>query len=182
MSTGTSRLVARLVFPVALALLVGGCGGQMTTSKDTPEPSATLAPTTTGPGSLTAEERAWLEAIPKVHKKIDKTVEATTNLTPSGMRKLADTLRSCTRELLRAGPLSGRLQPVYAQIKKACREYDKGAACFATAASLGITFAGSPEDRKQNKAIDCGFAAQGKALIPLDSAETLSLGIQDAAG
>jgi hypothetical protein len=181
MSTDTSRRVARLVFTVTLVLLAVGCGGQ-TTSSDPSKPGATPAPTTAGPGPLTADERVWLEAIPKVHKQIDKTLEATPNLTPSAMRKLANTLRSCTRELLAAGPLSERLEPVYALVKKACREYDKGAACFATAARLGITLAGSAEDRKQTKAIECGLAAQEKAFSPFDSAETLSLGIQSAAG
>jgi hypothetical protein len=181
MSTDASRRVVRLAVTVALVQVVGGCGGQ-TTSTDTPKPGVTPAPTTTGPGPLTAEERAWLVAIPKVHKQIDKTLEATPNLTPSAMRKLANTLRSCTRELLGAGLISERLEPVYVLVKKACREYDKGAACFTTAASLGITFAGSAEDRKQTKAIECGLAAQEKAFTPIDSGETLSLGIQSAAG
>ena len=177
MSTYSSRRVAHLAFAAALVLLVGGCGLQMTSS-DPSRPDAT--PTTAAP--LTAEERAWLEAIPKVHKQIGQTLEATPNLTPTAMRKLARTLGSCTRKLLGASPLSERVEPVYALVKKACREYDKGAACFATAASLGITLAGSAENRKQSKAIECGFAAQERASIPIDSAETMSLGIQTAAG
>ena len=50
-------------------------------------------------------------------------------------------------------------------VKKACKEYDKGAACFTMAARVGIPFAGSPGERTQSKAIDCGFAAPGKAGI-----------------
>jgi hypothetical protein len=38
-----------------------------------------------------------------VSKKINKTFEATTNLTTRGMTKLANSLRSCTRELARGG-------------------------------------------------------------------------------
>jgi hypothetical protein len=47
--------------------------------------------------------------------------------------------------------------------RRRVKEYDKGAACFATAVSVGIPFAGTPAERKQSKAIDCGFAAPGKA-------------------
>jgi hypothetical protein len=74
------------------------------------------------------------------------------------------------------------LQPVYVLIRKACKEYDKGAACFATAASVGIPFAGSPAERKQSKAIDCGFAAPGKAGIAIADAESKGAEIKAEAG
>ena len=69
------------------------------------------------------------------------------------------------------GSPSDRLEPVYVLVKKACKEYDKGAACFTTAARIGIPFAGSPEDRRRDKALDCGFAAQGKGTVLLADAE-----------
>jgi hypothetical protein len=74
------------------------------------------------------------------------------------------------------------LQPVYVLVKKACKEYDKGAACFTTAASVGIPFAGTPAERKQTKAIDCGFAAQGKGSIILADAENKGAEIKAEAG
>jgi hypothetical protein len=106
-----------------------------------------------------------------VGNKIDKTVEGVTNLTIAGMLKLADSLRSCTRELARGGSPSDRLQPVYALVKKACKEYDKGAACFTTAARIGYPIAGTPAVKTQEKAFDCGFAAQGKGAVVLAEAE-----------
>jgi hypothetical protein len=117
-----------------------------------------------------------------VSRKIEKSIEAISDLTPAGMARLANTLRRCTRELVRGGPPSDRLQPVYVLVKKACREYDKSAACFDTAASVGIPFAGTPGERKQTKAIDCGFAAPGKAGLAIADAESKGMEIQAEAG
>jgi hypothetical protein len=184
MSASTRRSAVRLAAAFLLVALVAGCAGQAeeSTAPAQATTATTVAPTTTTVPPLTAKEAAWLKAIPKVAKKVDKVVTTTTNLTISGMLKLANALRTCSRELARGGSPSDRLEPVYVLVKKACREYDKGATCFSTAASLGITFAGSAHDRKQTKAIKCGLAAQEMAFRPLDSAETLSLGIQSSAG
>jgi hypothetical protein len=186
MSASTCRFAACLAVTVLLVGLVGGCGGDTastapsaaTTTSTTAAPTAT--PTTVPP--MTAEELAWLKLIPTVSKKIDKTFETTTNLTTRGMTKLANSLGSCTRQLARGGSPSDRLQPVYTLVKKGCKEYDKGAACLRTAARIGIPFAGTPEERKQNKAIDCGFAAVGKGGIYLADAENKGADIKAAAG
>jgi len=171
----TSRRAACLAVAVVGALLVAGCADQTpTTSPAASQPSTTsttVAPTTTTVPPLTAKELAWLNAIPKVRTKIEKTIETTSNLTISAMRKLANSLRSCSRELARGGAPSDRLQPVYALVEKGCKEYDKGAVCFTTAARIGIPIGGSAEDRKQTKAIQCGFDASGKGGIPLLDAE-----------
>jgi hypothetical protein len=66
-------------------------------------------------------------------------------------------------------------------VKKGCKEYDKGAVCLRTAARIGIPF-GTPEERKQNEAIDCGFAAVGKGGIYLADAENKGAEIKAAAG
>jgi hypothetical protein len=111
---------------VLLVLLAVGCGGDSATSTaaspsaTTTSATATATPTTKPP--MTAEELAYLKAIPTVSKKIDKTVQTTTNLTISGMTKLASSLRSCTRELARGGSPTDRLQPVYALVLKGCKE------------------------------------------------------------
>jgi hypothetical protein len=178
------RSAARLAALILLLVSVAGCAGQ------TDEPSTaaaattatTVAPTTTTLPPLTAKELAYLKAISTVSKKIEKSIEAISDLTPAGMARLANTFRSCTRELVRGGPPSDRLQPVYVLVKKACREYDKGAACFATAASVGIPFAGTPAERKQSKAIDCGFAAPGKAGLAVADAESKGAEIKAEAG
>jgi len=179
----TTRHSAVRLASILLVVLVAGCAGQ------TDEPSTaaaasttTVAPTTTTLPPLTAEERAWLKAIPTVSRKIEKSIEAISDLTPAAMARLANTFRSCTRELVRGGSPSERLQPVYVLVKKACKEYDKGAACFATAASVGIPFAGTPGERKQSKAIDCGFAAPGKAGLAVADAESKGAEIKAEAG
>jgi hypothetical protein len=181
----TNRRAIRLAVAVVGAVLVAGCADQTpstSTAVSQPSTSTTVAPTTTTVPPMTAEELAWLKAIPKVRKKIDKSIETTSNLTISAMRKLATSLRSCSRELTRGGAPSDRLQPVYTLVKKGCKEYDKGAVCFATAASIGIPFGGSAEDRKQQKAIQCGFDASGKGGIPLLDAENKGAEIKAEVG
>jgi len=51
-----------------------------------------------------------------------------------------------------------------------------------SAASVGIPFAGSPDERKQAKAIDCGFAAPGKAGLAIADAESKGAEIKAEAG
>jgi hypothetical protein len=174
MPASTSRSPTRLAVLVLLAVLVGGCADKGTTSaagSQATTTSTTVAPTTTTVPPITAKELAWLKAIPKVRMKIDKSYQTIRNLTTSGMLMLANSLRSCSRELARGGPPNDRLEPVYVLVKKACKQYDKGAACFTTAARIGIPFAGSPEDRRRDKALDCGFAVQGKGTVLLADAE-----------
>jgi hypothetical protein len=185
MPASTSRSAARFAVAVVCALLVAACGGKGDTSTAASKPAATstsTAPTTTTAPPMTAKELAWLKAIPTVSKKIEKTIDATNNLTSTAMAGLASSLRSCTRVLVRGGSPSDRLQPVYVLVKKGCKEYDKGAACFATAASVGIPYAGSPAERKQQTALDCGFVAPGKGALFLADAESKGEEIKAEAG
>ena len=103
-----------------LVVPVAGCAGQTDKPSTAAEASTTtVAPTTTTLPPLTAEELAWLKAIPKVSRKIEKSIEAISDLTPAGMARLGNTFRSRTRELVRGGAPSERLQPVYVLVKKA---------------------------------------------------------------
>ena len=189
MPAGTSRSVARLAAAVLLVVLVGGCGGQSkesttasATSTTTSAPT-TLAPTTTAPPPLTAKERAWLKAIPRVSGKIENAVGASTiNVTPATMHAYANTLRSCRRELLGAGAPSDRLQPVYVLVKKACAQHDKGARCFDTAATLNPIGPGTPATRAQDRAVECGLDQGTKGLSLLADAEEEGSKIQAEAG
>ena len=92
------------------------------------------------------------------------------------MTSYANTLRACSRELARIGSPSDRLQPVYVIVKKACRTFDSGAKCWATAARVsmadGGVIAGTPEERTQARAIECGGAAEGNGSNLLSDAET----------
>jgi hypothetical protein len=136
--------------------------------------------------ALTADERAWLNAIPRVRRKIDKAFTAAGNLTRSAMASHANALRSCRRQLLGAGAPSDRLQPVYALVKQACAQYDKGARCFTTAARVsdpsGGVIVGTPEERIQRQAIDCGTAAYGNGAVPLFDAESKGSEIKTETG
>jgi hypothetical protein len=164
MPANTSRSAAQVAVSVLLVLLVSGCGGKKATSTAASTPStATVGPTTTTMPPLTAEEVAWLDAVDKLPDKMDKAFnEIPPNLTTSALNTAASKLRTCSRELRRIGVPSDRLQPVYVLAKKACAEYEKGARCFTAAARIGIPLADSPESRAMDRAIQCGFAVQGK--------------------
>ena len=156
-----------------LAALASGCAGHTTTSS-APAPSTAASTPTTAP--MTAAELAWATAITNLHKKIDKPFSAgSINMTRAKMTGLGNTLRACSRELQTIGPPSTRLQPVYVLVQKACRTYDKGAQCFARAASVsdaaGATIAGTPQARTQRRSLSCGFAAQGNGSNLLGQAE-----------
>jgi hypothetical protein len=171
------RSAARLAVPVLLVLLVSGCGGQSndSTASGPSTTSTTVAPTTTTVPPLMAEELAWLKAVTTLHKKMDKALQENVTLTRAKMTSYATTLRACSRELTRIGSPTDRLQPVHVVVKKACRTYDKGAKCWATAASVsmadGGVVAGSPEERIQSRAIECGGAAIGNGSNLLADAE-----------
>lgn len=189
MSASTSRSAACLAATFLLALLVGGCGGQphvsTTAAKATTSTAAptTVAPTTTAPPPLTAKERAWLKAVPRVSTKIEKTVGVESFfVTPERMHSYAYTLRSCRRELLGAGLPSDRLRPAYALVKKACAQEDKGARYFDTAATFHPMGEGTPAARAQDRAIDRGFDIATKGLSLLADAEEEGSQVEDEAG
>jgi hypothetical protein len=162
---------------VLLVLLVAGCGGQAdeSTAAGPSATSTTVAPTTTTVPPLMAEELAWLKAVTTLHKRMDKALQENVTLTREKMTSYATTLRACSRELTRIGSPSDRVQPVHAVVKKACRTYDKGAKCWATAASVsmadGGVVAGTPEEKIQSRAIECGGAAIGNGSNLLADAE-----------
>jgi uncharacterized RDD family membrane protein YckC len=110
-----------------------------------------------------ATDEDWLEEITRLRTEIDDEFWSFgSELTSPVMTEMATVLRSCSRELASIGAPSARMQQVHALVNKACRQYDKGADCFDTAARIGIPLAGSAEDRRQTKAIDCGFDAANR--------------------
>jgi hypothetical protein len=188
MPATTSRRYPCRAATVVVALLVAGCAGQKadTTAASSPSTAAsatTAAVTTTTSASMTGAELVWLEAIGKLHTKIDKVLtDAPSNLTSSTMGTLSAKLRGCSRELARLGAPTDRLQPVYKLAKQGCAQYDKAAKCFATAASIGAPVAGTAQERTFNQALECGFAAPGKGSALLADAEAKGFEIKETAG
>jgi len=186
----TSRRAARLTVAALCALLVTGCGGKKTaTSTAASTPTTTLAATTTTApitrttGPMTGKELVWLEAISRLHTKIDTVLtNSPSNLTSATMGAIANDLRGCTRELARLGSPTARLQPVYKLAKSGCAQYDKAADCFATAAAIGAPIAGTAEERKFNQALDCGFHTPEKGSLLLAQAEGKGFEIKEKAG
>jgi hypothetical protein len=168
---------------VAVLLAAGGCAGHQaapappsarSTAASTPAPTAT---------PLTAAELAWIAGVTSLHHKVDKPFRASSmTMTRAKMTELGNALRACGRELRRMGAPGTRLQPVYVKVTKACRALNKGARCFAKAASVsdaaGATVAGTAEARIQNRSLSCGFAAQGNGSNLLSDAEAQAAAIK----
>ena len=188
MPATTSRRYPRLAGAVAVALLVVGCASQKaaTTAASSPSTAAsatTAAATTTTSASMTGAELVWLEAIGKLHTKIDKVLtDAPSNMTSSTMGTLSAKLRGCSRDLARLGSPPDRLQPVYKLAKSGCVQYDKAAKCFATAASIGAPIAGTSQERTFNQALECGFTAPAKGSALLAEAEAKGFEIENMPG
>jgi hypothetical protein len=185
-STSTSRSAARLAATILLVVLIGGCTGQTGESTTASQAAATsttstLAPTTSTVLPMTAEELAWLKAVTTLRKKMEKALGRGSSsgtriyLTRAKMTSTAAALRTCSRELARIGSPGDRLEPVHALVEKACRTFDKGAKCYATAARVsmadGGVIVGTRAERTQRKALDCGGAAEGDGLNLLIEAE-----------
>jgi hypothetical protein len=172
----TSRRAVLLAVTIVTVLLVGGCGGKATKSSaaspSSTAPATTVAPTTTGPPPLTAKERAWLTAVDKLGSKAEKAITGTTSevITRAKLQSHASTLRGYSRQLQRLGLPGGRLQPVSVLVKKARQQFDKGAACYTTAAGVvspGGAVEAGPNERTFNRAIDCAGAGEGNGLNSL---------------
>jgi hypothetical protein len=176
---------AALAALLAALLCLSGCGASTTsagTTSGTSSAPTSSAPTSTGPVPLAAADVAWLAKLATLPPQLDKALDTSSdpNLSVKRMAAMAGTLRGCRRGLARFGRPSTRLANVLDIAQQACARYDAAAACFATAAGVGIPFQGSSAERKQTKAIQCGFdqAAEGGPLL----ASALTLGEEIKAG
>jgi hypothetical protein len=126
---------------------------------------------------------AWVDAVSKIGDQTEKAVgPGDIYVTPKKLRSLEKALRICSSELKRIGTPSERLRPVHTLVMKACAEYDKGAACFATAAGYGNPYSGTSSDRKQTAAINCVLDALGDGGTLINDALNKGEEIKAAAG
>lgn len=183
-----------LLLTVILALAIAGCtvtftpeGGAPPDISASTTPAAATTESGTAPaarGPLTTRELVWLYALEKLDKQMaGVALRMPTDFTPSTMNKTAKELRSCSRDLARAGSPGARLQPAYALVKAGCQAFDKGAGCLDTAAKAGTPVVGLANPRKMTEAIDCfatsmekGSASLGNALTKGEEIKTEALG------
>ena len=86
------------------------------------------------------------------------------------MQSHASALRGYSRKLQQLGLRAGRLQSVSVLLKNARQKFDKGAACYTTAARIvspGGAVEGGPNERRFNSALDCAIAGAGNGLNDL---------------
>jgi hypothetical protein len=163
------RRVVMIVMVAALGVTgacsgADGAGSSLQTRGAAPGPSL-LPPVT---ASLTAADEAWLDTVERLSPRMTAVLsDSPRAMTVTTLQGLAGDLRACTRELARLGTPSPWLRPVRDLAREACREYDKGAACFADAAGA-LSASGVQHD------LDCGFAAASRGGRPLADALELS--------
>jgi hypothetical protein len=172
-TTATVRSTVTLTLLVFItACSTGGPVTRGTTPTTSESGIVVSTPATSPTGPLTAAELAWLDAVSKIADRTEKAVgPGDIYVTPKKLRSLEKALRICSSELKRIGAPTERLAPVYTLVKKACVEYDKGAACFATARRYGSPYSGTSADRKQNAAINCGLDALGDGGTQINDAQ-----------
>jgi hypothetical protein len=179
MPASTNRSAVRLVVPVLLALLVGGCGGDSASPAAAPATTTatTAAPTTTTVPPLDAKELAWLKGVSAVRAKVEKSFKAkgSVQVTRAVLVESGNQLAAWSRQLRRLGTPSDRLQPASTLVRRVIRTYDTGAKCYARAAGAvsasGGVVVGTPEERIFNEAFDCGGAAEGNGTNLLYKAD-----------
>lgn len=175
-----NRQIVRLLIAGSSALLVSGCGLEMS---DPATPVTTATPASSPQGPLTDQELGWLEAISRLHRTMDSALtDSPPQLTVETLGPMAEELRRCTPELTRFGPATERLQPVYQLAQQACAQYEEGAMCLDTAANIGTPIMGTDAEQELNQAIDCGFSAPGKGSKIFADAEMKGFEIKEAAG
>jgi hypothetical protein len=122
------------------------------------------------------EEHRWLDSIDKVRKDIEdiyRLVGEEWELPE--MTQLRQTLGRCSGELVLPEPPSVRMEAVHELVKQACQEYDKGAACFATAAENWEQSALPDRNKIVSDALECGFTVRTTGGKLLTDAETEGL-------
>lgn len=122
------------------------------------------------PEPLSDEEFAWLDKIGALREEVDRTFGGDQGIAQWNVAELARVMPRCSSELASPGPPSARMQPVLELLVQGCREYDKGAGCFATADRLW-NMAGTANDEELNKALECGNASQSSGGKFLGNAE-----------
>jgi hypothetical protein len=194
MVTRTGRIATLLLLLIAGALLSVGCtdGTKEKTDKASPATSRTpisdLTPTSTGidRGALTRQELLWLDAAEQLLPKMNEAFDAvpayinTPAALPAALRSLASQVRGCSRDLARLGSASARLRLVEALVRQGCREFDKGAKCLEEAARLGSSTS-SPQARRREQLVACGYAAAEAGRKPLAEAQIKAYEVRAAA-
>jgi len=122
------------------------------------------APTDIISNALTATESVWLDAVGKLLDTMNAVFDnIPTNLTTSALKTTRDNLGACSRELARIGLPSERLQPVHSLVKNACTQYDEGAQCFATAASIGLPLTEGAKEKGSTRRLTAALPPQRRS-------------------
>jgi hypothetical protein len=175
-----------LVTTVAVAAAVAaGCGGQDEATDTASAPSVrqspsteqidlhAAAPATTAPEPITAAESGWREQIGAYAERLDADVNRSGRITHAAMRRSAKVYAACAPALRRAGD-PGRFAPVAPQVERACIRLAKAARLLEQAIAAsdvgGTVVAGTPEQRRFDRALNGALEAAGNAQYDLQRA------------
>jgi hypothetical protein len=107
---------------------------------------------------LSDKEILWLAAVTRIQAKLNSGLSKVKGgeVTKSSNLAMANALHVCSRELVRIGPSSQRLESVDKLARRACGAYDKAAACSEKAATMSVgPGLGQAAVRKYSEVLDC---------------------------
>jgi len=175
-----------LVTAAAVAAAVtAGCGGRdgaadVASAPAVQQPPSTeqidlhaAAGVTTAPEPITAAETAWRTQVSDYAERVDADLGRSGRLTHAVMRRSAKLYAGCASMLEQAGD-PGRLAPVAPQVERACARLAKAARLLTQAVAAsdagGAVVAGTPEERRFDRALNGAFEAAGNAQYDLQRA------------
>jgi hypothetical protein len=171
-----------LVTAAALAAAVtAGCGGHGEATDVASAPPArrtamteqldlhAVAVTKVAPEPITPAESAWLERV-TTYERLDGDLTRGGRLTHAVMRRSIRVYAACTPMLAEAGE-PGRFAPALPQVEHACARLTKAARLLRQAVAAsdpgGAVVAGTPEERRFDRALNGSFEAAGNAQYDL---------------
>jgi hypothetical protein len=132
---------------------------------------AAAAAVTSAP--ITAAESGWHEQVSAYAERLDADLNRSGRITHAVMRRSVKVYTACAPTLSRAGD-PGRFAPVAPQVQRACARLAKAARlleqAIAASGAGGIVVAGTPEQRRFDRALNGAFEAAGNAQYDLQRA------------
>lgn len=172
---GAAVLIALLAAVVALppAASPSPSAAAPGTSTTAPAGSAQARPAPSAVPAPPSSADQWLKGLQSLRTHMDDAMgTGTSTVTAASLRSTARQLNRCSSELAALGPPSAPLRPVYQMARQACADYQRGAACYAAAASAfaAVDPAASTPDAKLSRLLDCGDGGANKGAYLIANA------------
>lgn len=164
----------------AFALALSACGSddesaERTSAPTTPTQETATAATRTEPEPepITPGEERWRKRIERYSGRIEAEMARSGTITHATMRRSARLYRECGRVLSRAGD-PGRFEPASQFAERGCVRLENAAKfldqAIASSERGGFVYAGTPDERRFDRAFSGATEAAGNGLYDLQRA------------